>query len=140
MPEQTPPSDGRARAELPAGLIGVVAIPLVITVVAALYFARDVIIPITLAVLLSFLLAPAVRWLHHLRVGRVSAVAFTVLVTFVVILGFGAIVVQEVSSWAGICPITDTILRLKFARFPASCPAVEFLTGQPACFAICVKN
>ena len=122
MPEQTPPSDGRARAELPAGLIGVVAIPLVITVVAALYFARDVIIPITLAVLLSFLLAPAVRWLHHLRVGRVSAVAFTVLVTFVVILGFGAIVAQEVSSLARDLPNYRYNLETKIRTLPGFLP------------------
>jgi predicted PurR-regulated permease PerM len=122
MPEQTPPSDGRDRAELPAGLIGVVAIPLVITVVAALYFARDVIIPITLAVLVSFLLAPAVRWLHHLRVGRVSAVAFTVLVTFVVILGFGAIVVQEVSSLARDLPNYRYNLETKIRTLPGFLP------------------
>src|ERR1700730_15430444 len=69
-------------------------------VVAFLYFARDVIVPITLAVLLSFLLAPAVRGLRRLGVGRVSAVTFTVLVSFLAILGFATVVVQEASSLA----------------------------------------
>jgi predicted PurR-regulated permease PerM len=69
-------------------------------VVAFLYFARDVIVPITLAVLLSFLLAPAVRGLRRLGIGKVSAVAFTVLVSFLAILGFATIVVQEISSLA----------------------------------------
>jgi predicted PurR-regulated permease PerM len=41
-------------------------------VVAFLLFARDVIVPITLAVLLSFLLAPAVRWLRHGRCRKAS--------------------------------------------------------------------
>jgi predicted PurR-regulated permease PerM len=69
-------------------------------VVAFLYFARDVIVPITLAVLLSFLLAPAVRGLRRLGMGRVSAATFTVLVAFLAILGFATIVVQEASSLA----------------------------------------
>ena len=69
-------------------------------VVAFLYFARDVIVPITLAALLSFLLAPAVRGLRRLGMGRVSAVTFTVLVAFLAILGFATIIVQEASSLA----------------------------------------
>jgi predicted PurR-regulated permease PerM len=39
-------------------------------VVAALYFAREVLIPLSLAVLVSFLLAPVVRWLESLRLSR----------------------------------------------------------------------
>src|SRR5437660_5494015 len=69
-------------------------------VVAFLYFARDIVVPITLAVLLSFLLAPAVRGLRRLEMGRVAAVSFTVLVAFLTILAFAAIVVQEASSLA----------------------------------------
>jgi predicted PurR-regulated permease PerM len=103
------------------------AIPLVIAVVAALYFARDVIIPITLAVLLSFLLAPAIRWLHHLRVARVPAVAFTVLVAFLVILGFGAIVVQEVSSLARDLPNYQYNLETKIRALPGFLPGGGFL-------------
>src|ERR1700736_817297 len=67
-------------------------------VVAFLYFARDVIVPITLAVLLSFLLASAVRGLARLGGGRVSALTYTVLVSFLAILSFATVVVQEASS------------------------------------------
>ena len=66
------------------------------TVIAILYFAREVFVPITLAVLLSFLLAPAARWLRRLRVGRITAVALTVMVAFMAIAGFAAVVVGEV--------------------------------------------
>jgi predicted PurR-regulated permease PerM len=69
-------------------------------VVAFLYFARDIVVPATLAVLLSFLLAPAVRGLRRLGMGRLAAVSFTVLVAFLAMLGFAAIVVQEASSLA----------------------------------------
>ena len=43
-------------------------------VVAGLYFARDVLIPIALAVLLSFLLAPAVARLQRAGMRRAMAV------------------------------------------------------------------
>jgi hypothetical protein len=55
----------RARTPLPPSLTGMMAVLVTATVIAMLYFAREVFIPITLAVLLSFLLAPAVRWLRR---------------------------------------------------------------------------
>jgi hypothetical protein len=72
MADQAPEFDGRARADLPPGIFGMMAVPVTATVIAILYFAREVFVPITLAVLLSFLLAPAVRWLRRLRVGRIT--------------------------------------------------------------------
>jgi len=98
MADQAPEFDGRARADLPPGIFGMMAVLVTATVIAILYFAREVFVPITLAVLLSFLLAPAVRWLRRLRVGRITAVAFTVMVAFMAIAGFAAVVVGEVSS------------------------------------------
>jgi len=65
-------------------------------VIAGLYFARPVLEPIALAVLLSLLLAPAVRWLHLCGVGRNSAVLAAVLLAFIVIIGFGAAVGEQV--------------------------------------------
>ena len=50
-----------------------------VVLIAALYFGRDVLIPITLAVLLSFLLSPIVNLLQRLRLGRAPAVILTVL-------------------------------------------------------------
>ena len=64
------------------------------TVIATLYFAREVFVPITLAILLSFLLAPAVRALRRLRVGRVTAVGFTALFAFIALAAFAAVVVM----------------------------------------------
>ncbi|HJY47820.1 MAG TPA: AI-2E family transporter, partial [Stellaceae bacterium] len=96
--DQAPEFDGRARADLAPGIFGMMAVLVTATVIAILYFAREVFVPITLAVLLSFLLAPAVRWLRRLRVGRITAVALTVMVAFMAIAGFAAVVVGEVSS------------------------------------------
>jgi predicted PurR-regulated permease PerM len=43
-------------------------------IVAALYFARELLVPIALAVLLSFVLAPLVKLLQPARVPRPVAV------------------------------------------------------------------
>jgi predicted PurR-regulated permease PerM len=54
-------------------------------VVAALYLAKDVLIPLTLAVLLSFLLSPACDRLERHGLGRIPAVAVTALIGFAVL-------------------------------------------------------
>ena len=54
-------------------------------VVAGLYFAREVLIPLSLAVLVSFLLAPVVRWLESFKLSRgVASLIVIVLATALV--------------------------------------------------------
>src|ERR1700722_12482658 len=50
--------------------------PLIVLVISVLtlYFARPVLIPIALAMTLTFILAPAVTWLEKLKLGRTPAV------------------------------------------------------------------
>src|SRR6202023_3649487 len=50
------------------------------TVLALLYFARDVLVPITLAVILSLLMAPLVRALRHIGLGQTLSVLAAVVV------------------------------------------------------------
>ncbi|HUG67375.1 MAG TPA: AI-2E family transporter, partial [Pirellulaceae bacterium] len=54
-------------------------------VVAALYLAKALLIPLTLAVLLSFLLSPVCDWLERLWLGRIPAVLVTALLGFTVL-------------------------------------------------------
>lgn len=54
---------------------------LVFAVVAALFFARDILIPLAFALTLTFLLTPPVTFLEKLRMGRVFPVLLTMLVT-----------------------------------------------------------
>jgi predicted PurR-regulated permease PerM len=70
--------------------------PLVVAalVIAGLYFARPLLEPVALAVLFSLALAPAVHWLDH-RIGRVPAVILTVLLAFLAISGFLAILADQ---------------------------------------------
>ena len=54
-------------------------------VVAALFLAKGVLVPLTLAVLLSFLLSPVCDWLERHKLGRIPAVLFTAVLGFAVL-------------------------------------------------------
>src|SRR6476469_433587 len=73
-------------------------------IVAALYFGREVLLPIALAVLLSFVLAPPVRLLQRLYLPRFAAVAIVVLIAFGVIFGLGTLMFAQISQLAGDLP------------------------------------
>src|SRR5690242_13209 len=76
--------------------------PMAITVVviAALYFGREVFVPLALAILLSFVLAPVVVKLRRWHLGRIPAVMVTVLLAFVVIFALGAMIGNQVTLLA----------------------------------------
>ena len=122
MPNLPPRAYGRNASQVPPGLFGVLTVLASGLVVGLLYFGRDVIVPIALAILLSFLLAPAVRWLRRLHVGRVAAVTLTVLIAFLAMLGFAAVIVQELSSLAAQIPEYRSNLEAKIRSLPAVVP------------------
>ena len=51
-------------------------------VIGALYLAKGVLVPLTLAVLLSFLLSPVCDWLERHKLGRIPAVMVTAILGF----------------------------------------------------------
>jgi predicted PurR-regulated permease PerM len=67
--------DTRMGLELGGGAQRVMqALAAVVLVVAALYFGREILIPLSMAVLLTFLLGPLVTWLERRRLPRPVAV------------------------------------------------------------------
>jgi predicted PurR-regulated permease PerM len=72
----------------------------VLGAVAALYFARAIFLPLALAILLTFLLAPVVRLLRGWGLPKAPAVVLVVLVSSIVILGMGTLVAQQVTQLA----------------------------------------
>ena len=75
-----------------------------VVVVSALYLARDVLIPITLAIFLSFFLAPIVKLLQRARLPKVAAVIVAVVVALAVIFLVGAIIGSQIKSLIGNLP------------------------------------
>jgi predicted PurR-regulated permease PerM len=67
-------------------------------IVCALYFGRDFLVPLTLAVLLAFVLTPLVQLLRRVRLPRVAAVVLAILLTVCMVAGAGAVIGSQVAS------------------------------------------
>lgn len=80
------------------------AVVVAASVLAALYFGRELLIPITLAVIVSFLLAPAVRALERLRIGREPAVAMVVATGLAIVGCSGWLLASQASELASELP------------------------------------
>ncbi len=77
------------------GLLTDEPILLLALVLIALYFAREVLIPLAMAVTLNFLLAPAVIIFERLRLKRISAVVLVVFMASALVGGVGFIVTRQ---------------------------------------------
>jgi predicted PurR-regulated permease PerM len=84
-----------------------------VIVVAALYLGREVLVPIALAVLLSFVLAPPVQLLQAWYLPRIIAVLFVVAFAFSIIFGLGAFMVSQVTQLASDLPGYQSTLSQK---------------------------
>jgi predicted PurR-regulated permease PerM len=82
-------------------------------VVAALYFAREILVPIALAVLLSFVLSPLVRALQRMKLPRSIAVLGAVCLAMAIALSLAAMVMIEVNQLANDLPRYQSTLGEK---------------------------
>lgn len=78
-----------------------------------LHLARDVLIPFALAILLAFLLAPAVRGLERLRLGRLASTLVVVAIGFAAIGAVGWIAATQAVSVASKLPEYRENVRAK---------------------------
>jgi predicted PurR-regulated permease PerM len=98
----------------PRGDVG----PIVLLVsIAALYFARDILIPLAFALTLTFLLTPIVALLQRLRIGRVAAVLLTVLASVVVACGVGWVIANQLVDVANQLPLYRQNIHAKIEAF-----------------------
>lgn len=102
-------------AQVPA-LSGLLALAVFVVVVAGLFFARDVLIPITLAVLLSFVLSPVVVLLRRLRFPRGFAIFTAVLAALATLGAIGTLVGMQASSLAADAPTYAETIQGKVDR------------------------
>jgi predicted PurR-regulated permease PerM len=73
-------------------------------IIAALYFGREIFIPVALAVLLSFVLAPFVMRLHSWRIPRTLSVLVVVFIGFSIIFSLGSLMVSQATRLAAKLP------------------------------------
>ena len=83
-------------AEKPRASDGL-ALQVAVVVIAGLYFGREVLIPITLAILLSFLLAPLVN-LFRRFLPRVVSVFLVVILALGIVVGVGGLIGMQIAS------------------------------------------
>lgn len=88
----------------------------VLAVLYTLYFARDFLLPIVFAVLLSFLLSPVVRWLARFRMPPPLGAGLLIL-GLLGLLGSGVFGLSgAVSDWAKTAPATLRTAELKLGK------------------------
>jgi len=105
--------NGRTTEELIALLSAVASAILAALFIAALYFGREIFVPIALAILLSFVLAPLVGLLQRARIPRGFAVVSVVILAFMIIFGLGTLIANQLSQLAGDLPVYQSTMREK---------------------------
>lgn len=98
------------------------------TILALLYFGRDVLVPITLALILSLLIAPLVRTLRRLKLGQTFSVLLAVLALALVFGGVAAVIGVQVVRMAASLPQYEETIQDKIATVN------DFTTSQMTAF------
>ena len=96
-------------------LKSLLSIAVAAVVIAALYFGHDVLIPIVLAVMLSFVLSPVVGFLERLRLWRAPAVIVTVLAALGLIGAVGTLIGTQAAGLAQDAPRYAQTIQTKVA-------------------------
>jgi predicted PurR-regulated permease PerM len=105
------PSRDAPVAPNPVLLAGSLAIGII--VIAALYFGRDIFVPLALAILLSFALGPLGLLLRRWRFGRRGSVIASVALAFLVIFGLGALIGSQLAGLAEDLPQYESNITQK---------------------------
>ncbi len=99
-----------------SALVGIWSILVMVVVITVLYIGRDILIPLALAMLITFLLTPVVtrleRWL-----GRIVAVLLVVLMLFSLLAGAGWLLTRQVIDLATKLPDYQTNIAAKIHAF-----------------------
>jgi predicted PurR-regulated permease PerM len=102
-----------ARGNPPAAASSITTVFMAVVLVGVIYLGREVLMPIALAVLMSFVLAPLVGFLQRIYMPRVAAVFLVVLVAFSAVFALGGLMVSQVNQLAGELPRYQSTLREK---------------------------
>src|SRR6202140_3978852 len=111
------PFKARTTEELMALLSAVATAILAAMIIAMLYFGREIFVPIALAILLSFVLAPLVAILQRIRVPRGLAVVSVVMLAFALIFPTGSLLATQLTQLAGDLPRYQSTISEKIQSF-----------------------
>src|ERR1700704_2776190 len=111
------PFRARTYEELIALLSAVAAAILAFIIITTLYFGREIFVPIALAILLSFVLAPLVGVLQRIRMPRGMAVVSVVIIAFALIFATGSLLATQLTQLAGDLPRYQSTISEKIQSF-----------------------
>jgi predicted PurR-regulated permease PerM len=94
-----------------------------VIVVGALYLGSEILIPLALAILLSFMLAPIVIRLRRWRLGRIPSVLIVVVLVFTALLGLASVVGTQIVDLATNLPRYEWNLRSKIRDLSIAIPS-----------------
>ena len=95
------------------GLSGLLTLAVAVVVLAALYVGQEVFLPMVMAILLAFVLAPFVEVLRRWHLGRVPSVIIAVLVALGIIVSLGTIIGFQLAGLATDLPRYQTTIESK---------------------------
>ena len=98
-------------------------VAVLVVVVGALYLGSEILIPLALAILLSFALAPIVIRLRRWGLGRIPSVLAVVLLLFIALASLGSIVAAQLADLATNLPTYEWNLRTKIRELRIAVPS-----------------
>src|ERR1700704_1023033 len=111
------PFKARTSEELIALLSAVATAILAFIIITTLYFGREIFVPIALAILLSFVLAPLVGVLQRIRMPRGLAVVSVAIIAFAMIFAMGSLLATQLTELAGDLPRYQSTISEKIQSF-----------------------
>jgi predicted PurR-regulated permease PerM len=103
----------------------------VLAVTAALYFGRDVFIPLGLALVFTALLRPVVRWLERAHVSTALGASLVVIVALALLGGAAMAAANPVQQWVKEAPESISTVRHKLRKLTRSVePVAGALDGS----------
>src|SRR5882762_10023990 len=111
------PFRARTSEELIALLSAVATAILAFIIITTLYFGREIFVPIALAILLSFVLAPLVGVLQRIRMPRGLAVVSVAIIAFAMIFAMGSLLATQLTELAGDLPRYQSTISEKIQSF-----------------------
>ena len=104
----------------------------VAAVVGALIFAKEILLPLALAILLSFVLTPIATRIERLGLGRIGSVSVVVVFSLALLAGMGWIVTAQLVDLRDVLPKYKENIIAKIHSITPSSPAFSRFTSALA--------
>ena len=120
----------RSKSPVSSGLRN---IAILVAVVGVLYMARELLIPLAFAVILSLILAPAIAWLQRLRMGRIPAALLVMVLAITGTAAIGWMIFNDLVAVANQLPEYQANIHKKLEAIRAPNTGAVGQIGRASC-------